>query len=148
MPGAVDEVVAEACVFNDRTRGPIDLPSRDWACGCDGVDDEPGSGLAGVAHDAEDLLLALAGLGDDAGPGDVVVDRFRSVQLGPDIDEDKVAGLEVAGEILGGLIVRIAAVGAGGDNGQTVGDQMLALQCLGQPLTDAPLVPAAVAHAM
>ena len=48
----------------------------------------------------------------------------------------------------GGLVVRIARVLIGADDGQVVGDEVLAREGFAEPLAHAPLIPAAVADAM
>ncbi len=148
VPGTVDKVFAESRAFDDAARCLIDLPARDGPRGGHRVDHQPRGGLARIAHDLKDSPLALVGLADDAGPGDVVIDRAGSIQLGPDIEQDEVAGLKIAGEFLIGLIMRVSGICAGGNDRRRIGHQVLALKCLFDPLADGPLVPAAVADAM
>ena len=64
-------------------------------------------------------MLALGGFAaDDAGPGDVVADGGGVVgELGPDVDEDEVAGADGLGACGGGFVVRVGGVGAGADVG-------------------------------
>jgi hypothetical protein len=72
-------------------------------------------------------VLALGGLAaDDAGPGDVVPDGGGVVELGPDVDEDEVAGADGREEVAGGLVVGVGGVGAGGAVGAVVGEEAFA----------------------
>ena len=140
VAGAVGEEVAEAGVADDGAGGVVGLPAGDGAAlgvgaldGCDG-------GVAGVADGVEDELLAGGGFAaDDGGPGDVVPDGggvglggIDGVgQLGPDVDEDEVAGADGAGGFGGGLVVGVGGVGAGAAVGAVVGPEagLLAWRC-------------------
>ncbi len=96
---------AEAGGADDVAGGVVGLPAGDGLVGGEGGLDGVDGGVAGVADGGEDELLAVGGLAvDDAGPGDVVLDGVGAVgELGPDVDEDEVAGADGAG-VFGGWV--------------------------------------------
>ena len=129
VAGAVGEVIAEAGFADDGAGGIIGLPAGDGALLGVGALDDFDSSVAGIAHGVEDELLAGGGVAmDDGGPGDVVPDGFgvglRGIggagELGPDIDEDEVAGAKGAGRLAGGFVVGVGGVGSGAAVGAVI----------------------------
>src|SRR6185369_3333294 len=116
VPGAVEEVLAVAGFLDHRARRVVDLEAADRLVRIAALHQLPG-GVAGARDVGEDLVLAVGGRGStDAAPGDVGVDARRLLLLGPQVDEQEVAGLDgfaVAGT---GLVVRIGAVGVDADD--------------------------------
>ena len=132
VAGAVGEEVAEAGVADDGAGGVVGLPAGDGAALGVGALDGFDGGIAGVADGVEDELLAGGGVAsDDAGPGDVVPDGGGiglfgiacGGELGPDVDEDEVAGADGAGGFAGGLVMGVGGVGAGAAVGAVVGPE-------------------------
>ncbi len=58
-----------------------------------------------------------------AGPGDVVVDGGRPIELGPHVDQHGVTLVNLAAAFRLGFIMRIRHVGIDGDDGTVIGDQ-------------------------
>ncbi len=132
VAGAVGEGVAEAGFDDEAAGGVVGLPACDGLVGGEGFLHGFDGGVAGVADGGEDELLAVGGFAvDDAGPGDVVPDGGGVVgELAPDVDEDEVAGADGAGVGGGGLVVRVGGVGAGGDVGAVLPDEVRAARGL------------------
>src|SRR5437868_15494641 len=96
----------------------------------------------------ENLLLSLGRrLPDDPGPGNVVEDGVRLIQLGPHIQQDEIAFADGSALFCAGSVVRIAAVLIHADNGGIVRHQMLAFEALDDPLLNLEFTGAAVASA-
>ena len=73
--------------------------------------------LAGVANYFKDFVYRIGNrFAAKAGPGDVVIDGARLSQLGPKIDEQNVADLNVRGAFASRFVVRIGSVRVDGDN--------------------------------
>ncbi len=100
VAGTVREVFAKAGGLDDAARGVIGLEAADGAAVGKGLFDGGNGGVAGVADGrSKTSLLAFVGFAaNDAGPGDVVVERSRACRRAPQmIDEEEVAFLEWAG---------------------------------------------------
>src|SRR6185437_11657925 len=129
VAGAMREKFLEPGAAGDVAGGVVGLPAGDRPVGGVGLLDGGDGGVAGGADGGEDVALAFGGLAaDDAGPGDVVPDGIRAVgELGEDVDQDEVAVEDGSGAELGGFVVGVGGVGAGGTVGAVVGEEALAL---------------------
>src|SRR5512143_1433497 len=117
MAGAVYEVLAVALGFDVRAGGVVYLESAQVFTGGDALADALDAGVAAVADDFEHLLDLGPRVGAaEAGPGDVVEDRVRILELRPHIDQDQVAGTDGGAPGRSGLVVRIGCVGIHADD--------------------------------
>src|SRR5262249_29603444 len=111
MPGAVEEVRTEAGVDDDLAAGVVDLVAVHRRARLELLRDEGVGGIAGVAHDAEDLDVLLWRLLPGAGaPREVVVDPRRVRAASPQVEKDRVAALEDLRVLLRRLEVRVGRV--------------------------------------
>src|SRR5688572_29801300 len=144
----MDEVLTVAFAGDELAGGLIDLPAGDLAPGLGRFLHGAHANVARIAHDLEDLAMAIAGgLADEAAPGDVVEDGAGLDELGPDVEQNEVAFLD---GLRGGgtrLVVRVAAVRVHAHDGRVFGHQALAPEGLQDPLLHQVLIGAAVAHA-
>src|SRR5690606_24389032 len=106
VPGAVDEVLAVAGVGDDRAGRPVDVLAG--GAGAHGAE----SGLLGGAYEVVDAALLVGGLPDVHGAGGV---GAVAVLQAAEVEDDHVA---VGDDAVAGLVVRVGAVGAGGDDGE------------------------------
>src|SRR5579875_1029717 len=80
VAGSVGEEVRKTGVADEVARGVVGLPAGDGLGGGVGLLHAGDGGIAGVAHQGEDLLFARCGFAAyHAGPGDVIPDRLRVV---------------------------------------------------------------------
>src|SRR5262249_22461192 len=112
VPSAMHEHLAIALTVNELAHRLVDLPTGDLASIGKCLDDFIATSLPRRAHDVKDLAMTITViLANEAGPVDVVKASSRSLRLGPDIQQDKVAFLEPLRTIRPRLKVRITAMG-------------------------------------
>src|SRR6267378_1345138 len=125
----------------------VDLPACHSLAHGGGLEHSLYPRIAAVADDLEDLALFVGRcFADEAGPGDVVVDRAGRVFLCPDIEQHEVSFANWSGAFSMRFVVRIAAVGIYGHDGRVVRDEVLATKGFHEPLLHRVLGRAAVAR--
>ena len=134
VAGAVGKELGESGGLDNGAGGIVGFEAADGEVLGEGLFNGGDGSVAGVADGLKDELLPGAGLAaNDAGPGDVVVDGAGLVDAAPDVDEDKVALADGGGELGGGLIVGVGAIGVDADVGAVLPDQAGAAHGFGEP---------------
>ena len=72
--------------------GIVNFEAADFASRRNRIGNGFDGGVAGVAHDFEDVPDPVRRVAAEAGPGDVVVDGVRLIELGPHIEQHQIAG--------------------------------------------------------
>src|SRR5262249_702890 len=136
VAGTMDEVLSITGLVDDRARGVIHLPPLEGSL--------PGKGLFHAVeprvtrrgHDVEDLRVHLGYLlANECDAGKVPVDRARLVELGPEINQHKVAGADGRVVLSRRSIMRIARVRTDAYDGGMVGHEVM----IGEVLHDSIL---------
>src|SRR5579871_2780343 len=92
MAGAMNEVIAVACLLDVSASRPVHFPSGNRAASIDGIENGLYSGVACVANNVKDFVHAgRRSSADESHPGNVVVHRSGCVFLAPDIEKDEIA---------------------------------------------------------
>src|SRR5262249_34559197 len=118
VAGAVREVLSIARIGNVLARSLVNLPSGNAFFSGESLLHLPDAGIAPAGDDIEDLHLLFRGRAQSAGPGNVVIDGIGCVLLGPNVEQDVVAGLDLSRTLRARLIMRVAAVRVRGDDRQ------------------------------
>ena len=149
MPGAVNEIIAEAGLLNMAPGGAIDFPARDAATRVDRVQNRLHPCIARVAHNFEHLTHPTGRRASyKTHPGDVVVDRARGVLLAPNVQQNQIALADRHRAAGLRLIMRIAGIGIDRHNRRIIRQNIFAAECFHEPLLNFMLFRAAIAHAL
>src|SRR5262249_42620658 len=121
----VNEVIAKASLLDVISCGPVNFPSTNVASVGNAFLNRSHASVARVANHGEDFAHPVGRrFAYEPGPGNVVVDRPRSISLGPDIEQNKVAFMDSGGIFSPGFVMGIAAVGVDTDDGRIVSYQI------------------------
>src|SRR3989441_12526642 len=147
MPGAVDEILPEAGLLDVTAHRTVHFPAGDRPAGGHGFLHSLNAGVTRLPHDIENLTHAIGGsLPDETRPGDVVVDGAGCILLRPHVEQDKTAFADGRRIFRARLVVGITAVCIHRHDRRIFGYQVFAAEGFHEPLLDAVLICAAVAH--
>src|ERR1017187_6313291 len=124
MTGAMHEIFAVPGARNHAAAGVVHFEAAQFPLRRDRLLHAFYGSIARAGYHAETLAHLLRRLAAaEAGPGDVVVDRLRLVELGPHIEQHPVARANRRGDFVGRLIVLIGRVGVHAYDRAVVGHQ-------------------------
>src|SRR5690349_3889610 len=87
------EIWAETAAVDETACRVVHFKTTERPAGRDRFGDALDGGITGAGHDSEYIANGIAGLiAAEAGPGDVVIDRARLIELGPHIQQHEIAG--------------------------------------------------------
>lgn len=125
VAGAVEEVLVEGAFFEEAAAGIVDFEAVELPALTGGGLDAADGGVAGAGDGGKDVEHGVGRIGAaEAGPGDVVVDGAGGFVLGPEVDQEEVAGEDGGMAAGGGLVVGIGGVGVDGDDGAVIGEEV------------------------
>src|SRR5438445_252791 len=96
MPGAVRKILPVAALGDVTARGVVHLPALYGASGLYRVLNKTHCPVARLADDVENLLDPLGRLRSrKSDPGNIIIHRVGPVLLGPHVEQDEVARLDL-----------------------------------------------------
>src|SRR5208282_973822 len=135
MSGAVNEIIRVTFLLDVAARRAIHFPARNAAARAHRVEYSLYPGIARVPHDLEHFDHAARwSRTQKTHPGNVIVNRPRSILLPPHVKQDEVALANGNRTIGARLVVRVAGVGVHRHDGPVIGDKVLPAKRFHEPL--------------
>src|SRR6267143_2288258 len=141
VAGPVDEIFPVPALGDEVPRGIVDVAPSDGFLLRERFLQEVQRCVAGVPYDLKDLDVFFRDRAPQVpDPGNVVVGRTRFVLLGPQIQQNEIAGLNVGVKVFGRLVVGIAAIRVHGTVRRLHGHEAVFLKSPGHELLNVVLV--------
>src|SRR5262249_22323917 len=124
VAGAMGEVLGEAGIADDAAAGVVHFEAAQAVSGRHAFFHPLYSGVPRAGDDFENTAHVVGRVvAAEMGPGDVVIDCAGLVELGPHVEQEKIALTDRRGDRVGRLVVGIGGVRIRADDGAVIGEQ-------------------------